>query len=617
MKKVTLICQRPFDGILLEGKLNLLSNKLHFEAHFPNKQRLSIPLYSIIGIMIQESSCLLLLSKTGIIRFFISVNDTPNTLEDFANEIREFQRQLGQEISMDSDFEFFLELQYGNFLSKEPCSIIFKESAILLYSEGKEPQEIHFTDISKISVGWYANHISMNLGDKKIDFWGSSSFQLFALIDIYQRFDESNYLRTWSDTYSSPVFLSLHCFVVQTKKHIHIYPTHFWLQIGIKPLHIATEEIHELEFQTTFLSFHTSERSITLNGLSNLGFYRKTCEHIIKSYDLFFQGEWDDIKDSLPKCSLEGTGLSISSASLWRDDRHIIQGYLILESEHLYFLPFSERLELQKLSINDLIRQDDTSTRANVLYIRDHDNIYQFICPSDTFVQSFHQQTQLPNRKLFWEDLSTTSKHRILHKQKAFLTSDSEMESSLPIEFIFEDGQLIAKKLNINRDFPPAESTIKLNFTNTSGRHFFHSKIQMHHPEEEHQAIFETPDIISLYSERETRRHPVNIRISMVPLIQDIERDEWLPMETILHGTLQDISETGCGITVSCDKFEHSRILIELPMASPLQLVGAISQKQEFIHGGFRLGISFISYTPAIRFQLRQIILELSQPKLN
>ena len=139
----------------------------------------------------------------------------------------------------------------------------------------------------------------------------------------------------------------------------------------------------------------------------------------------------------------------------------------------------------------------------------------------------------------------------------------------------------------------------------------------MLHPEEEHKAIFEAPNMISLYSERETQRHPVNIRISMVPLLQDIERDEWLPMETILHGTLQDISETGCGITISCDKFEHSRILIELPMASPLQLVGTISQVQEFIHGGFRLGISFITYAPAIRFQLRQIILELSQPKLD
>lgn len=617
MKNITLICHRQFDDLLVEGKLTLLSNKLHFEAFFPNKQRLDLPLHSIIGINIQESSCLFLLSKTGIIRFFISVNEMPNTLIDFTQKIREYQKQLGQEVSMNSNFEFFLELRYGSPLSKEPCSVVFKEGALLLYSEDKETQTLSFADISKTSIGWRNNHISITIEDKNINFWGTTSFQLFALIDIYQRFGETNNMRTWSDHYLSPIFFSLECFVVQTKNHIHIYPNHFWLRAGIKPYHIPTNQIHELEFQPTFLSFHTAKRVFTLNGISNLGFYRKSCEHIIKSYDLFFQGKWDDIKDTLPKFSLEGTDVSVSSASLWRDDRHIIQGYLILDSDNLSFLPFSDQLDFQTLSINELIRQDDTYTAENILYLRDHDSIYQFICPGDSFTRLFHQQTKLPNRKLFWNELSTASKKRTLHKQRAFLTSDCKTEISLPIEFILNDDQLLAKKPNVNLDFPPAESAIKINFTNAAGRHFFHSKIQMHHPEQQNQAILETPYLISLYSERETRRHPVNIRIAIVPLLEDSEKGEWLPMDVVLHGTLQDISETGCGIAISSEKFEHSRILIELPMPSPLQLVGTISQVQEFIHGGLRLGIAFITDTPSVRFQLRQAINELLSTEIE
>lgn len=611
MTKSTLICQRQFDEHLVEGRLTLLLDKLIFEAHFPNRQRFSLPLHSILGINVQESICLLLLTNTGIVRFFVPINDDIDILKGFAQKIREQQHDVGPSFPISAHFEFFLELQIGNLFSHTSCSIVLKEGSLLIYAEEDSTEKFALQDIKKCSLGWMGN-INLYINERKFSFLGSSAFQLYALVDIYQKFGEKTYIRTWSDYYVAPFRLAVNCFVVQTEKHIHIYPTHFWLKTGMKALHIPTETILEFEFQTNYLSVQAKNISFSLAGMSNLGFYRKTCEHIAKSCNFFFRGAWDDVKEKLPTYEIFGKNVIISSASLWRHDRHILQGYLVLDKQFLYFLPLSTQIGFLKLTLEELIRQDDTSTAQNILYIRDHDSIYQFICPNEEFVFTFHQETQLPNRRLFWDELTPVARRRALHKQRALLKNPSDEAENQLVELFLEEEQIIAQSLKTDPQLPSMGSPIQLSFTNSSGRHFFDSEIQYIFPEQKDQAVLKTPKLISLYSERETKRYSIGTTVSLAPLIHDPQKGEWLPTEDILIGTLLDISETGCGITLSIDQFEYSRILIEIPITPPIQLVGEISQVQSFIQGGLRLGIFFIADTPSVRFQLRQIIEELS-----
>ena len=611
MKKTTIICQRQFDDHLVDGRLTLFPDKLHFEAHYPNKQRVYLPLHSILGINVQEGICLLLLTKTGIVRFFIQLNDDINILKSFAQNIREQQHNTDKSFSITSHFEYFLELQMGSFFSSSACSIVIKKDFLLVYSEEADTQKISMDAIQKNSLTW-TGLVNIQTQEKTFSFLGASAFQLYALIDIYQRFGENEYIRNWTDHYAAPFRLSLDCFVVQTEQYIHIYPPHFWLKLGIKPIHIQTQNIHELEFQTTHLAIHAKEISVSLIGMYNLGFYRKACEHIAKSNTFFFQGKWRDVREKLPKYEISGEDISLSSASLWRHDRHILQGYLVLDQDFLYFLPLSKQLNFLKLSLDELIREDDTSTARNILYLRDQENIYQIICPNEEFVQHFHQQTQLPNRRLFWEELSPTIRRKIIHKQRALLRDTSKSVESQLVELLLEEDAFLAQTLKTSLRFPSVGAKVQLSFTNSSGRHFFHSTIKYIIPERKDQAILEAPKVISLYSERETKRYTIGTTISLAPLKHNAEKGEWLPKEEILIGTLLDISETGCGITLSIDKFEYSRILLEIPTHPPIQLVGEISQVQSFIQGGLRLGILFIADPPTIRFQLQQIIQELA-----
>ena len=614
MTKATLICQRQFEDHLVDGRLTLLPDKLHFEAHYPNKQRFSLPLYSILGINIKEAICLLLLTNTGIVRFFVQINDDVGTLKNFAQKIREMKHRTDTSFAVTSQFEFFLELQMGKLFSGKSCSIVLKEGLLLIYAEEDDIQKIPLSEIKTYRLTW-TGLVVIQTKQQSFCFHGSTAFQLYALVDIYCRFGENAYIRTWTDYYVTSFRLALDCFVVQTEQHIHIYPPQLWLRLGVHPFHIPTDSIHELVFQTTSLSIHAKEITVSLTGMSNLGFYRKTCEHIAKSCVFFFQGKWEVIREKLPHHDISGEDVLISSASLWRHDRHILQGYLLLDEQYLYFLPISEQIGILKLFLGELIRQDDKSTAQNILYIRDQENIYQFICPNEEFVLRFHRQTKLPNRRLFWRDLSPIARQRLLHKQRALLRDSSNPEEMQIVEFLIEEGQIIAQILKTSARPPSVGSNVQLSFTNSSGRHFFTSQVQHISPEQQEQFVLKIPKLISLYSERETKRYPVGTTISLVPLEHNAQKKEWLPTEQILIGTLIDISENGCGITLSVDQFQYSRVLLELPITPPTQLVGAISQVQSFIQGGLRLGIFFIADTPSLRFQLRQIIKELTPSK--
>ena len=349
--------------------------------------------------------------------------------------------------------------------------------------------------------------------------------------------------------------------------------------------------------------------------MSNLSFYRKICEHIAKSCNFFFQGAWSEIQDKLPQYDIPKGEVIVTAASLWRHDRHILQGYLLLNHKSLCFLPLSDRVNFLSLDLEDLIRQDEKSTAQNILYIRDQDNIYQFICPKNEFVQLFHQKTRLPNWKLFWNELSPTARKRTIHKQRALLTTISSSMEAQMVELLLQEDRILVQTLTQDRRLPSIGSMISLNFTNSSGRHFFTSKIKSFTTTQKDEAQLKTPKFISLYSERESKRYPVGMPLSLAPLIHNVEKEEWLPAEDIIIGTLLDISETGCGITLPIDHFDYSRILIEIPVVPSVQLVGEVSQVQSFIQGGVRLGIFFITETPSIRFQLRQITQELSSMK--
>ena len=330
MNKATLICQRQFNEHLVEGRLTLLSDKLHFEAHFPNKQRFSLALHSILGLNIQESVCLLLLTQTGIVRFFVPINEDVSIVQDFAKKIREQQHLTEKSFPISSHFEFFLELQMGTVWSQTACSVVLKSGYLLVYSEKETKQEVLLEDIQKYSLTWMGL-VTLKTSKTQISFLGPTVSHLYTLIDIDQKFGEREYIRTWSDHYAASFRLSLNCFVVQTEHHIHIYPTIFWLQIGVKPVHIPINSIHELEFQKTYLTILAKDHSFSLTGISNIGFYRKICEHIAKSCSFFFRGPWSEIQEKLPKYDIPTENVIVTAASLWRNDRHILGDRVIIQ----------------------------------------------------------------------------------------------------------------------------------------------------------------------------------------------------------------------------------------------------------------------------------------------
>jgi len=591
-------CYRYLGHHRIDGRLTLRKDALHFEADFPSRHRLYLPLHQLLGLEYNRvASMIRTLSEFGTVSFYpIQEGSNKEEMDVHKDTALEFVRLVQQqfdptrtpffdagntteEVVVDNNpLHSYLEGSYScNDAPFTPCAIQIRQNSLHLLGRNTESQELHIETISalKCSRHWLGNTIETTFksGSNTFRFRGTHSIQFWSILHCLSPKDtaiQSTLLHSWNDKrywWQSP------CTVVVLQNGLRWYSINLFGLSGNNE-HLPWSSIQTLDFSGRTLSVQTDSGMVLLGRRHNTTFYKNLVEHILESMCHDFESQL---------------------VGLWDDERKVHMGTLSIKDDTLRFSPRNSSLSDIEYNLNDLWMPElfDSSKAFIQLRVPSSDPTPQWIvihCGNPSIAQNWVSVLNLPSKRIPWTQLTESERTELFKNRPTTLQHPNHFITPVILKYI--NNTLAVTSVD---EEVPVGATIELWFDNGQRKFRMHTEIEYKQDIPVSQWILKKPTQIDSYNFRAHHRTQVEFEAQLIPVKWD-SSSGWLPdLSAALQVTIKDLSYTGCALELDNSLASSHLWLLQISLPSRTeQLMGQVRyQRQQTASNLWRAGFQF------------------------
>ena len=349
MQSTSILCYRFLGNQRIDGRLTFRKDAIHFEADFPSRHRLYLPIHQLLGLHHETEPVPIIrtLSEFGTVAFYPIKSNTESGDElnetDLVRLIRtrfepsktplfSIQHPVDQGTPDTNPLHSYLEGQYSiNGATFTACAVQIHQETITILARDHDNTELRIKDLINVSCkrSWLSNTIEAHLefNDKTLCFRGAHSIHLWALMDCLS--SDTVLLHSWNDKrhwWQGP------CTVILLSTGIRWYSIELFKVRG-QYQEIEWSQIQSLDFSGRTLSIHTENGEISLGQRHRTTFYKNIVERILEAMCHSFENRL---------------------VGVWDEDRKVHMGTLTLNGDLLIFAPKANSLSNIEYCIQDL-----------------------------------------------------------------------------------------------------------------------------------------------------------------------------------------------------------------------------------------------------------------------
>ena len=591
MHSHSISCYRLLGNQRIDGRLTLRKNALHFEADFPSRHRLYVPLYQLIGLHHEEDPVpmIRILSEFGTVAFY-PIQDRPNEKSTCVNNLVTQIRRLfappktpwlaltdqsTDEVQNTNPLHSYIEGQYsvtGNAFA--PCAVQIHQETIHILARDQGRREIVLRNLCQVSCtrSWLSNTLETRLcfNDTTLYFRGSHSIQLWAITDSIQ--NDAHLLHSWNDKrhwWRGPCTINL------LSTGIRWYGIDLLKSKGqFKQLDWTS--IHTVDFSGRTLSVQTDQGPVSLGQRHSTTFYKNIVERMLEAM-----------------CHSFETRL----VGLWDENRKVHMGTLTLSADTLTFLPRNPSLSPIEYNLHELWMPELFDSGKAFIQIRvpSLDPTPQWIvihCGNSDIAQSWVSVLNLPSKRIAWNELTLHDKMELFtHREATLHHPDHHLTT---VQFGYQNGTL---SILTTIDTLPLEIPLELWFNDNQRKFKMHTQIEYKQDIPVKQWILQPPLQLDIYNFRAHHRTQVDLGAHLIPIRWNV-KSGWIPdLNASLPTGIKDLSYTGCALELE-EAVENCQMwLLQVSVPShTTQLIGQVRyQRHQHSTNLWRIGFQFIS----------------------
>ena len=598
-------CYRYLGNQRIDGRLTLRKEALHFEADFPSRHRLYLPLHQLLGLEHDTTGAPIIrtLSEFGTVSFYpiqegTEMEETAVRKDTGLKFVREVQQHFEpireqflenghttEEVIVDSNpLHCYLEGTYS--CNDEPfmqCAIQIRQHSLHLLGRNTPSQELRIETITavKCSRHWLGNILETTFtnGSDTFRFRGTHSIQFWSLLDCLSPHNtrltalEHSYspLHSWNDKrywWQSP------CTIVVLRSGIRWYSINMFRLRGSSE-YLEWSSIQTLDFSGRTLSIQTGSGLISLGQRHNTTFYKNMVEHILEAMCHDFESQL---------------------VGLWDDERKVHMGTLSIGEDKLRFSPRNPALSDIEYSLTDLWMPElfDSSKAFIQLRVPSSDPTPQWIvihCGNPSIAQNWVSVLNLPSKRIPWHQLTEAERTELFTNRPATLQHPDHNMTAVVLRYI--NGTLA---MTADEELPVG-SAIEIWFNNGQRKFRMPTEIEYKQDIPITQWIVQKPIQLDSYNFRAHHRTQVELEAQLIP-VQWSPSSGWLPdLGGALQVTIKDLSYTGCALEIDNSLTSSHIWLLQVALPSRTeQLMGQVRyQRQQTSSNLWRAGFQFTS----------------------
>jgi hypothetical protein len=597
MKDTNTPCYRYFNSQRVDGKLRFRNNVLHFEADFPSRHRVHLPIHQILGYSYkqhppnEESEYLSILSELGSITFY-PLDRSINTILTEINNRWSPNPTLfepTQAIAVEKPIlQAYLEGHCSiNDVQREPCAIQIHPRTLGFLRRNQSIFTIEITDIVRLSChsNWVNTGVMLSIEthDTTIIFEGSHTTQLWAHLDCLK---EHHLVQSiWTDKRH---WWKPSCSIAILKQGVRWYPSTWLWNTQCQIQSLNWDGVHTIDFGNGRLNIIHTDGKTSLGQRHRTSFYKNMVENIL------------DVM-----CHSFEQGL----VGLWDDNRIVHLGTLKYDNGHIRFTPRNQNLSILEYPLEDLWMPELYDASKSFLQIRvpSIDPIPQWIvihCGHPTIAQNWDSVLNIPSKRIRWAGLPSMEKHNAMHLRDGVLKITSLEDIPVQIQL---NSNTIA--IHSNADTLPVNEPLEFWFDDGQQRLRICSTILFQQDLPERKWILDAPKHLDIFNHRAHHRTHVQWTVHIIPLTWNTDTG-WIPkIATTYTSTMTDISQTGCALELetSLENIEACLLQFELDETT-VQLLGTIKYQQYLSPSNhWRVGVEFFIQRKDVVQRIRRL----------
>ena len=591
MQSTSIPCYRILGSQRIDGRLTLRKDAIHFEADFPSRHRLYLPIHQLLGLHHETDPVPMIrtLSEFGTVAFY-PIRSTADSVEE-PNEselirlirhrfepsktpLFSIQYPAEQETSDTNPLHSYLEGQYSiNGDTFTACAVQIHQETIQILARDHDNTELHIRELISVSCNriWLSNTIETHLefNDKTLCFRGSHSLHLWALMDCLS--SEVTLLHSWNDKrhwWQGP------CTVTLLSTGIRWYSIDL-LKVRGQYQEIEWTQIQSIDFSGRTLSIHTEHGEISLGQRHRTTFYKNIVERMLEAMCHSFENRL---------------------VGVWDEDRKVHMGTLTLNGDLLTFAPKAPSLSDIEYSLQDLWMPElfDSSKAFIQIRIPGTDPTPKWIvihCGNSSIAQNWVSVLNLPSKRLSWTKLTVNDKMELFTQRIGTLHHPDH--SLTDIQFNYLNDTLSIKS---ETEVLPIDSPVEIWFNNGQRKFRMHAQIEYRQDIPVTQWILQRPKQLDIYNFRAHHRTQVELDAHLIPIRWEIESG-WMPdLTDSLPVTVKDLSYTGCALEIDSglELCQFWLLQVTLPTHTA-QLIGQVRYQRHQATLIWRVGFQFTS----------------------
>ncbi|MEC7985391.1 MAG: hypothetical protein VX278_09520, partial [Myxococcota bacterium] len=451
-------CYRIVDGRTQYGLLDCQESKLRFHKRETGEE--SIPIYKIESADINEEGGVLtltFLSRFGLLTFYCDSNISKERATRLVHAIQgEIEQHRKASYRTTPFYKVETQAQVDDW-KPDTCKVEVYKQEMFIHTPDRE-YRIPATSIKELQ--WRSIFRSLVLywqteeGTLRALFYGLVARKLHAYLRALQ---DGSIRGHWTGSLRST--LQWDVLLVSSSKSLYIttlspisilfssltqripFETISMAKYGIRGLHLQSLAGHHYHF--------IPHKSPLFNA-------RRICQHFAR-FGRTYAKE------------------SVSTAYRWLPTREIHRGILHIEEKQLRFSYHQRDREDDCWNYQQLSRDDDGDSNKEFLSLRAGVESIR-IQPSKgvSFLEYFHEKTKLPHHRLYWQELSTSAKKRIVHNAVAHIHSN-RLNQNLMAKLLFVSGKIVVQPLSSSK--VTQFTDVSVEFNTPTGRYTFQSYI--------------------------------------------------------------------------------------------------------------------------------------------
>ena len=588
MQSTSIPCYRLLGSQRIDGLLTLRKDAIHFEADFPSRHRLYLPIHQLLGLHHETDPVPIIrtLSEFGSVAFYPIRSNSDTT--DESNLVRLIRKRFEpsrtplfsiqhpaiQECSDTNPLHSYLEGQYSiNGATFTACAVQIYQETIHILARDHDNTELHIKELTSASCNrsWLSNRIETHLefSGKTVCFRGSHSIHLWALMDCLS--NDSVLLHSWNDKrhwWQGP------CTVTLLSTGIRWYSIDLFKAKG-QYQEIDWTSIQSIDFSGRTLSIHTEQGEVSLGQRHRTTFYKNIVEQMLEAMCHNFESRL---------------------VGLWDEERKVHMGTLTLSGDLLTFVPKDSSLSVIKYRLQDLWMPElfDSSKAFIQIRIPGTDPTPKWIvihCGNSSIAQNWVSVLNLPSKRLLWNNLTVNDKTELFTQRIGMLHHPNHSLINIQFNYLNDTLTLISEV-----EVLPVDSPVEIWFNNGQRKFRMHAQIEYRQDIPVTQWILQRPKQLDIYNFRAHHRTQVELDAHLIPIRWEIEGG-WMPdLTASLPVTVKDLSYTGCALEIDSELEICQFWLLQVPLPThTAQLIGQIRYQRQQATLLWRVGFQFTS----------------------